>query len=204
VTEPTRITEHAHDDAHVAEGLALLTSRLRGKPAIEAFLSSVLEQVQEVEDALWSLYGLAIDDSSDVALDQIGAVLGQPRPDGMDDTTYRLVLGGVVVALTSSGTGDDLLRATHALLGSWDFSLTEAFPAAVLIEPDAHPSVPAAVIHAVLRRVKSGGVGLQVIDVPSGDLFTLSSSVELEEDDADRGFSDTDRAAGGLLVGVIE
>lgn len=204
MTEPSHITAHAHDTAHAAEGLALLTAALRGKPVMTALLTSWLDEVQAVEDALWSLYGLGIDESSDAALDQIGVVLGHPRPDGLSDALHRRVLHAVVIALRSSGTGDDLLRATHALLDSWAFALTEAFPATVLIEPTAHPDVPAAVIHAVLRRVRSGGVGLQVIDVPSGDLFTLSSHVELEESDVARGFSDTDRAAGGLLVGVIE
>lgn len=204
MTEPASITAHAHDEAHVAGGLALLTSRLKGKPALEAVLSSWLSQVQEVEDALWSLYGLAIDDSSDAALDQVGALLGQPRPDSMADATYRLVLHGVVYALKSSGTGDDLLRATHAMLATWAFTLTEAYPAAVIIEPDAHPDVPAAVLHAVLRRVRSGGVGLQVIDVVEGDTFNFSDDPELSGSDAGRGFSTTTGLTGGQLVGVIE
>jgi len=203
MTEPTRITAHTHDTAHTAEGLALLVQRLRGKPVIGALLASWLDQVQGVEDALWSLYGLSIDDSADAALDQLGVVLGQPRPDGLSDALYRRVLHAVVIALRSSGTADDLLRATHALLASWGFTLTEVFPATVILEPVDAPDVPSLTMLGVLRRVRSAGVGLQLVDVPTGDTFNFSDDPELSGDDAGRGFSTELGLVGGQLVGMV-
>ena len=202
MTEPSRILAHARDAAHVAEGLALVITQLRGKPAFEAVLSSWLTQVQAVEDALWGLYALAIDNSSAHALDQLGALLGQPRPVNLGDVPYRKVLHAATIALTSSGTGDELLAAMHALIGSWDFTMALAFPATVLFEPDEASDVPAAVMASVLRRVKSGGVGLQVVDVPSGDVFAFAAG-EVPETDVDTGFSDTGGLVGGQLVGVV-
>jgi len=202
MTEPSRILAHARDAAHVAEGLALVITQLRGKAAFEAVLSSWLTQVQAVEDALWGLYALAIDNSSAHALDQLGALLGQPRPVNLGDVPYRKVLHAATIALTSSGTGDELLAAMHALIGSWDFTMALAFPATVLFEPDEASDVPAAVMASVLRRVKSGGVGLQVVDVPSGDVFAFAAG-EVPETDVDTGFSDTGGLVGGQLVGVV-
>lgn len=202
MSEPSRILAHAQNAAHVAEGLALVITQLRGKAAFEAVLSSWLTQVQAVEDALWSLYALAIDNSSAAALDQLGVILGQPRPVGLTDVPYRKVLHAATIALTSSGTGDELLAAMHALVGSWAFTMTPVYPATVLFEPDAAPDVPASVMASVLRRVKSGGVGLQVVDVPSGDVFAFASG-EVPETDADTGFSDTGGLVGGQLVGVV-
>ena len=202
MTDPSRILAHARDAAHVAEGLALVITQLRGKPAFEAVLSSWLTQVQAVEDALWGLYALAIDNSSAHALDQLGALLGQPRPVNLGDVPYRKVLHAATIALTSSGTGDELLAAMHALIGSWDFTMALAFPATVLFEPDEASDVPAAVMASVLRRVKSGGVGLQVVDVPSGDVFAFAAG-EVPETDVDTGFSDTGGLVGGQLVGVV-
>ena len=201
MSEPTRILAHARDAAHVAEGLALVITQLRGKPAFEAVLSSWLTQVQAVEDALWGLYALAIDNSSAHALDQLGALLGQPRPVGLGDVPYRKVLRAATIALTSSGTGDELLAAMHALIGSWAFTMTPVYPATVLFEPDAAPDVPASVMASVLRRVKSGGVGLQVVDVPSGDAFVFSADETLETD-VDTGFGDAGGSDAGLLAGV--
>ena len=203
MSEPDRTTAHATDTAHVAEGLALLTQQLRGKPVTEALLTTWLTQVQEIEDALWELYALTITTSEDHALDQLGVILGMPRPEGMADAAYRLVLDAVVIALRSSGTGDEILRAMRALIGSYSFAFTETFPASVLLEPDTTPAVPTAVMLAVLRRVKSGGVGLQVVDVPSGDTFAFSSYIDADEADASRGWSTTAGLVGGKLVGVM-
>lgn len=203
MTEPNRITEHTHDAAHVEEGLALLVQALRGKPVIEALLSTWLDQAQEVEDALWSLYGLGIDNSSDAALDQLGVVLGHQRPDGLSDSLYRRVLHAVVIALRSSGTGPDLLAAMHALVGSWDFTLEEVYPATVLLEPTDAPDVPTLTMLGVLRRVRSAGVGLQLVDVPTGDTFNFSDDPEISGDDAGRGFSTTAGLVGGQLVGMV-
>lgn len=201
MSEPSRILTHAQNTAHVAEGLALVITQLRGKAAFEAVLSSWLTQVQAVEDALWSLYALAIDNSSAAALDQLGVILGQPRPVGLTDVPYRKVLHAATIALTSSGTGDELLAAMHALIGSWAFTMTPVYPATLLFEPDAAPDVPASVMASVLRRVKSGGVGLQVVDVPSGDVFVFSADETLETD-VDTGFGDAGGSDAGLLAGV--
>lgn len=201
MTEPTRLTAHAPDLAHVAEGLALLPQTFQ-KPALEAILTTWLAQIQEAEAALWSLYGLAIDNSSGHALDQIGVILGQLRPGSLGDVPYRKVLHAAVIALTSSGTGDDVLLAARELVGSWLLTLTEAHPATLILEPDAASDVPAAVMLAVLRRVVSGGVGLQVVEIPSGDVFAFASG-EVPETDANTGFSDTGGLVGGQLVGVV-
>ena len=199
--EPNTVIGHARVTAHVSEGLALLPAQFRGKPRIRALMRALLRQVQQTEDALWSLYGLAIDNSSDAALDQVGRVLRMGRG-GLLDVEYRRVLRAVVIALRSSGTADEVLRAAAALFDSWDFSYAEAYPAKIVIEPDAPSSLAATTLHAVLRRAKSAGVGLQLVDVPAGDPFSFSDGHDIE-DDAARGFSDTGGAAGGLLAGVI-
>lgn len=203
MTEPASLTAHEALDTIEADGVAAVMRALREKPALRAFLAPWLAQVQQSESAAWALYGLAIDDSSDAALDQVGEVLAVTRPSGMTDAVFRRVLRAAVIALRSSGTGDELLRACEALVGSTAFELLERFPAALRFEPDEAMDVPAEIALAVLRRVKSGGVGLQVVDVPAGDTFAFSSSVDEAESDTDRGFSDTSRAAGGVLVGVL-
>jgi hypothetical protein len=216
MTEPSHLTAHARIPDHVAAGLALLVQELRGRPALDALLGTWLAQVQSAEDALWSLYGLGIDDSAGgdgapvstdpartPALDQLGVVLGQPRPDGLADVPYRRVLRAAVVALTSSGGAEDLLRAARELFGDWP-ALTESFPAAMLVRPTSPPDVPAAVSLAVLRRVKGGGVSLQVVDVRAGNRFRFSASAETPTAGSARGFGDgSTPGLGGGLVGVV-
>ena len=205
MSEPARITGHAEVTTHAADGSAALARQFASKPRIAALLGVVLASVQEVEGDVWDLYALGIDSSSAAALDQLGRVLGQARPAGMADATYRLVLKGVVKVLRSSGTGDELLGAMDAMLDGDGFEMLAAYPASLVFTPDAAPDVPAAVLLEVLRRGASAGVRLEVIDVPDGiDLFTLSADGEEPFDDSDMGFGDSTGAQqGGALVGVV-
>lgn len=204
MSEPDRITAHTTESDHEGAGLALLPRQFRGRPVLEAVLRSWLAEVQATEDALWSLYALGIDESSGAALDQIGTVLGQARPaPATPDAAYRRLLRAAVVALTSSGTGPQMIAAMRAAVGSYGFTVTEAFPAHVLVEPTAHDAdLPASALVEVLRRVKSAGVGLQLVDVPAGDTFAFGSDSVVPTADMARGFESIG-PTGGKLVGVV-
>lgn len=203
-SEPTRITAHAAVTDVRAAGLARVIQQLRGKPAFDALLTTYLDEIQAIETAAWQLYALAIDNSEGNALDQLGDLFDTPRPPSMTDAVFRRVLHGCVAALHASGTGNDLVRVARALVGSDAFAVREVFPAAVIVEPDAAVGIPVDVMRRVLRRAKSGGVGLQVIDVPTGDaLLCAPSMMRIYSGDPDHGFSDTTQAAGGVLVGVM-
>jgi len=205
VTEPDRIEAHAEVTTHEADGLALLGQQFR-RESIEAILAPWLVQVQELEAAVWDCYGLGIDNSSGAALDQLGVVLGAARPTGLADDEYRWILRATVVALRSNGTGDDLVNAMRELMGgtSLAFYVTEYFPADVVVEPVSSTTLAASVIKSVLARVKAGGVGLQVVSVPSGDTFAFSTLSTRGISASARGLGDsTDALVGGQLVGVV-
>lgn len=205
MSEPDRLAAHAEVTTHLEDGKARLARQFR-RPAIEAILAPWLAQVQELESAAWDCYALGIDNSEGAALDQFGSVLRSARPTGLADTQYRWILKGTIVALTSSGTGDDMVRAMRELMGgaSLAFYVTEYFPADVVVEPVDATTLQATVIKAVLSRVKMGGVGLQVIDVPSGDTFAFSTLSTRGISASARGFSDAATGlTGGQLVGVV-
>lgn len=205
MSEPDRIAAHAEVTTHLEDGKTRLARQFR-RPAIEAILAPWLAQVQELESAAWDCYALGIDNSEGAALDQLGSVLRSARPTGLADAQYRWILKGTVIALTSSGTGDDLVRAMRELMGgtSLAFYATEYFPADVVVEPVDATTLQATVIKAVLSRVKMGGVGLQVVDVPSGDTFAFSTLSTRGISASARGFSDAATGlTGGQLVGVV-
>lgn len=205
VVEPDRIAAHAEVTTHVADGLAGLPHQLRGRPAYEALLTTYLTQAQELESAAWDLYALGIDESSAHALDQIGVILGAARPTGLADSHYRWILKAVVVALTSNGTLNDLIRAMRELMGgsSLAFDISEVFPGDLVVEPVSATDLTARTILTALARVKAGGVGLQVIDVPTGDTFAFSTLTTRALSASSRGFSDTSGVTGGKLVGAV-
>jgi len=201
MTEPARITAHTPVTDVRADGLARVIEQLKGKASFTALLSSYLDEIQALQTAIWQIYALTIDTSESDALDQIGDLFVQPRPPSMTDAVYRRVLHGCVAARKASGGTSGLIAVMRALVGSYAFEMTEAFPASLVFEPDAATGIPADVMASTLRRGKSAGVGLQVIDVPEGDAFAFSTSMFRVISDS-TGFSDETQAAGGVLVGV--
>lgn len=205
MSEPDRITAHEEVTTHVTDGKDRLARQFR-RETIEAILAPWLTQVQELESAVWDCYALGIDNSSGASLDQIGSILRAARPTSLSDENYRWILKATVIALRSSGTGDDLVRAMRELMGgtSLAFYVTEHFPADIVVEPVDATTLQASVIKSVLARVKMGGVGLQVIDVPSGDTFAFSTLTTRGISASARGLGDsTDDTVGGKLVGAV-
>jgi len=214
-TEPDRVESAARIPDHVARGVARLTHRwtrpivdtVDGVTATRAsrtvrILTPWLQQVQEIEDAIWSVLALTLDTATGDALDQYGAILRAARA-GLSDTVYRRLLRGVALAIRSSGTGDELLAVIEAMLPGDVLALTEHFPASLVIEPANAPDVPTSAMHAAMKRAVAGGVRLLTIDVPTGDTFAFSAT-RYTTTDAARGFSDVAGEAGGQLVGAIE
>lgn len=214
-TEPDRVESAEPVTDHVTRGVARLTHRWT-RPIVDTvdgvtatrtsrtvrLLTPWLEQVQELEDAIWSVLSLTLDTATGDALDQYGAILRAARV-GLSDAVYRRLLRGVALAIRSSGTGDELLAVIEAMLPGEDVTLTEYFPASLTVEPADAPDIPTSAMHAALRRGVSGGVRLLTIDVPSGDTFAFSAT-RYTTTDAARGLSNVAGLVGGQLVGVIE
>lgn len=204
MSEPDRVASHAKIGDHVTVGLSRLVSKLRGKPAMDALLSSWLVEVQAVEDALWQvLTETTLDASVGAQLDQLGAIVGCGR-DALGDEPYRMLLRTQILANRSNGTGDELL-AILAVLSGGDgaTTLTEHAPAAMVIGRSAPwPVVSVELVAAAIRRAKSAGVRVLVEDLPAGDVFTLAPDEDLVVD-AFLGLSDAGGTSGGQLAGVV-
>lgn len=201
MSEPDAVPELAREGDHVGAGLALLPHQFRGATKLRALLAAFLGQCQEVEDALWQVWSATLAAATGDALDQIGELLVWPRG-SLADADYRTVLLQVVTCNRSAGTGDELLSVLEALLGATAYTLTEYFPAAVLVEPDAAPALGTALLHALLQRAKPAGVKLHTIDILGGSAFKLASG-ELVETDPTAGLSDVLGSTGGAFTGVL-
>lgn len=200
MTEADRAT-YAPITDHVAAGVALLTSRWRELPGVAGVLTSWLEEVQELEDAVAEVMALTIDTAADDALDQYGALLGVTDPGG---GLFTGMIRGAARAIGASGTGDEIRAVLFAIKQqAGAYTITEHFPAALVVEPVAYVAQPAAMTHAIVRRAVAGGVRLLTVDVPSGDTFAFSDTDETVTDAA-RGFSDVAGLVGGQLVGVMD
>lgn len=205
--EPNTVAAYVHNDAHVAQGLAQLSAQFQGKPKIAALLSAFLTQVQLLEDETWKLIAqggpaAALTAGWSTLLDQIGTLVGITRQ-GLSDAAFYWAIQGAIAANRSQGSCADVIGVTITA-GAGTVIVTESFPAAMLVDP-AMPlfNYSSAVLIALLRRTKSAGVRLNLLDYPAGDIFSCSDT-EFVETSATLGFSDTTGVAGGNLMGVVE
>lgn len=207
MSEPDRVTAHTKVTGHLAEGLALLTSRFRGKPAIEGLLGAWLEQVQDVEDALWQLLTeTTLETAENAQLDELGAILDEPRA-SLTDTPYRTMLRAKALALRSNGNVPDLLALAELLIPE-GYTLTQYFPAALVVEASEPTALPETRVLALLRLATAAGVGVHLATAPGSpgapaDAFLFASG-ELPETDAAHGWSDVLESTGGALAGALE
>jgi hypothetical protein len=107
------------NDAHVDEGLELLTSKYRDKPIVRAILAALLSRVQVLEEELWQvLWGWVLTHygytASGQQLDDLGAIVGQPR-EGRSDADYVLAIRLRIRINRSNGRSEDVLQVAKMI-----------------------------------------------------------------------------------------
>lgn len=202
--ELDRVTEVAQITTHIAQALDLLPTQYLNKPLIAALLTSYATQAQEIEDALWAILQITLDNATGDMLDQIGALVLAKRGPLVDDD-YRVILRATIRARLSNGTGPDILAVVALMLGEVLFSGTWGH-ASVLIEPHSPLPFSASAMMGVLRITASAGIQIQLINPPDEEtaLFTFSSRQFFTDTSATLGFSDEDQIDGGQLTEALE
>lgn len=98
------------DNKHAVDANALLTSMFRDKANVAGILQALAEEVQALEDAMWTLIiGRILDNAVGVTLDKWGQIVGQPR-DGRTDTVYRLAIRVRIFVNRSNGLAEDIIQ----------------------------------------------------------------------------------------------
>jgi hypothetical protein len=99
---------------HPIQGPSRLIERFQ-KPAYLAVLRAVCEELQEAENALWSvLLSRYIDNAEGVSLNYLGSRVGEPRA-SLNDPDYRVRIKARILINRSRGRAEDLLGIVRAL-----------------------------------------------------------------------------------------
>lgn len=191
-----------------AHGLARLIEQYKKKPRIEAILCALLDEVQEIEDAEWDLYTRrSIASAEGAQLDVLGAIVGRPRA-GLDDEDYRAWIAAQIAANRSAGTAPELLHILRLIYGdTQDVELQEWWPAELTVTLHEMIEHTPAVILAILRQAKSGGVRLilEYTHAARGETFEFASAVTPAEYDDALGYGSTvDATLGGSYAAAVE
>lgn len=147
-------------EGHVETGLGRLIERWKGKPNVEAFLRSYLEEIQELEEAIWFvIFGRMPDYAEGDQLDQLGKIVGQAR-DGASDDVFRARISVRVRINRSFGTALDVLEVLQ-LFTTAKAHLREGSTASFVVTLDSPPEDAGMgrALPGLIAETRAGGVG---------------------------------------------
>jgi len=189
--------EHSltYSDGHIDEMQEHLTSMFQDKDNISAFLEVYGQQIQDLEDAFWSiLFKVYIDAAGGVNLDTCGDIVGEKR-DGRSDDAYRVAIKVRIKINKCSGTMEQILEILHIMHPRGTFLVSEYLPAAFEIRLDGvNPDYPSkAYFDEVCRECKQAGITFfwHYQEVPSEFVFSFATADLVETSDL-AGFCDMD------------
>lgn len=182
----------------VNRGLSEILAKYVGKPRLNAWLTSLLRQIESVDDLAFEYYARRWPYTAEgVQLDAIGKIVNYDRP-GVSDDLYRMFLVAVVLANKSNGTFPEL----HEILdicGVLERWFWHSYPASLelVVTGFAWPEH----LREILRRWQPGGVDFRFAgsETPASNCFILSTPNQLTPD-TQRGLSNPAQTTGGLTV----
>ncbi len=172
---PTQIT------THTADALARLPQQFKDKPNLAAFISALVDPIQDIENAMWQLLvERAVSVAVGTQLDAIGVIVKQSRI-GLSDDDYRRYLRARIAVNRSRGVDSDLIIVSRLIVYNDDAQivLDRQGPAAVVVRVVGIvvSDELAALLNTFLQQTKLGGVRLilETSTVTPGNIFTLDT-----------------------------
>jgi len=154
----------------------------RDKPDLVAWLKTYLDQMQDIEDALFEiLLERNLDDAVGVQLTILGDLVQQPRTTSVDED-FRTAIRARILINLSSGTPEDLIQLLRLLLpASEAFEFRDEPPAQLrmtIVDPTA---ANVDLLVSLLDEADLGGVRTLLqwnkTLTTSADKFTLGDTV---------------------------
>ena len=163
---------------HIAAAHSRLVLQMQ-RPNFKAFLTAFGESFNGLEVALTDLLNKGISYKSGHALEQVGALVGQPRG-GLSDDVYRRHIRAKIKTNRSNGNAEDLIRIVDLI--AYDDALrivvTPHRHASLIIELRDSPVADATADTAIafLKRAKGDGVRLILHSsaYPENETFRLN------------------------------
>lgn len=169
---------------HVVEALDNLVQQFKGKEKIELFITSWVNEVQELEGMWFDLLeNRWVDTAIGAQLDGLGTIVGEERQ-GRSDSAYRSAILGRIGINNSSGTPEEIISYIETEVGaSVTIDLQEFFPASIVVRAITTLTTDEAeFIDNNLQKLKPAGVKIDFI-------YGISPEAQLKKfDTAGQGF----------------
>ncbi len=156
---------------HVLEAVGNFVEQFKGKSKLAAYLTTFIEQVQDLEDAFFQvLEERGVETSTGVQLDGLGEVIGEER-EGRTDGIYRQAIKGRIVLNVDDSSTEDVIRLISVIASDKKAHLVEYYPAGFTITIDAPvylSNFDPVQAGKTLQSGKPAGVKAQLIYYPWG------------------------------------
>lgn len=165
MSDPVYITDH------VERARELLTHDLSDKPNVDAVLVASVSEVQSLEDALYELtIQRRIETAQGAMLDQLGAIVGEPRA-GLADDDYRRFVQARVETNIGEGEITRLISVLKTITGAdvvhYQTTPPANFSVAYVVDSPLSTSLRARIVAQVVELTPAG-VGFEVVESPTG------------------------------------
>lgn len=187
---------------HIVQALNRVLEQYKESPRLQFMLSTSVQQVQDLEDALIDLLDKTwINTAEGAQLDQLGLLLNVTRG-GFSDAVYRTRLNAAIVRYTSSGRPEQVISAIRLLSQADQIILEELFPADIRVT-----AVGAVSPAGTLEELKAGIKGSMAAGVSYSALVISSATPFVFDGDpypGGQGFGDVnDPLVGGNFAEIL-
>lgn len=157
----SRVTQNT---THITDALGRVIQQYSKAANLQNIITAFVEQIQNLEDSLFTVYGrLDIDNSKGAQLDGIGVIVDIARQ-GFDDDTYRILLKGKIATNISDGTPEKIISAYNILTSGSESHLIEIFPAQIaIINTGTIVSGLESLVLTMVQNATAAGVGVDYI-----------------------------------------
>jgi hypothetical protein len=197
----------------VDQGLAWLTGGFRSQPNIRAWLATLLQPWQDLEDATWEVLtqrflatAIELDlPSTNNVFDVIGALVGQPR-DGQDDSDYKASIYLRIAVNRSTGRTTDWANFAAILLGAGAGGPVSYYEgrASMFFGVWDENLNPVVIAQSLARAVPNGVYGVYAYSVwPDGNDFMFADANNLTTTGQGTFGDSVAGVVGGLLVSGV-
>lgn len=165
---------------HVELARTRLFWQYEKSPNIAGVLDSIVEQIQDIEDATHPLYQrLLISRMYGVQLDLIGELVAQPRY-GLIDALYRIRLTAKIAVNSSTGIRNNIINFMRIIAAgrTGNIRIIESYPASFQVSTDiVYTTSELTFIKSSIILIKPLGVRFNglIIEPPSGLIFAYDN-----------------------------
>jgi uncharacterized MnhB-related membrane protein len=190
--------------SHVQQALDRLLQQYKGQPRLQALITALVSQVQDLENAIFSLNGgRQVFGSFGEQLDNLGTIVGIAR-NGLSDSVYLIFILGTIAENNSDTTMDVMTNIVSTLFSVTSVFARDLYPAAVAFgvgSTSLDPSLYNTVI-AIIEASLGAGIGLAYVSsFNATDPFRFKGIGEPNKFSGFAGVSPS--VAGGKLAGLI-